>query len=81
MHPGGMSWAYGMPWIGIILGLIAWAGILVVTILAIRWLFITSGAGKPPEADSALEIVKKRYARGEISKEEFEQIRKDLEGL
>lgn len=30
--------------------------------------------------ENALEILKKRYAKGEITKEQFEQIKKDIEG-
>ena len=31
-------------------------------------------------SETTLEILKKRYAKGEITKEEFEQMKKDLEG-
>ena len=31
--------------------------------------------------ESPLEILKKRYARGEITKEEFEQMKKDIGGI
>ncbi|HQU29522.1 MAG: SHOCT domain-containing protein [Nitrospira sp.] len=48
-----------------------------------NWFLVTalmsrgSEGSTPPE--SALEILKKQYARGEINKEEFEEKRKDLE--
>ena len=56
-------------WI-VILGLIVW-GIVA----------LTRRAGSRSDADrkeDPLEVAKKRYAKGEISKNEFEQIKKDL---
>ena len=34
--------------------------------------------GSAPPPDTAEEILKKRYARGEISKEEFREMRREL---
>jgi uncharacterized membrane protein len=41
----------------------------VAVVLGIRWLI---AQGKESRSDSALEILRQRYARGEINKEEFE---------
>ena len=34
----------------------------------------------PKDSETAMEILKKRYAKGEISREEFEQMQKELQG-
>jgi putative membrane protein len=81
MGPG-MGWGgYGMGWFGMILMALFWIAVIVGIIFLIRWLFVSTGAkghGAVSE-NSPLEILKNRYARGEINKEEFEQKKKDLE--
>lgn len=46
------------------------------TILSGRWSASKSGQVK---IDSALQIARERYAKGELTKEQFEQMTKDLE--
>ena len=81
MHPGGMmGWGYGMSWLSHIFMAAFWIAILVGIIFLIRWLIVSArpGSSKGGREDSALEILKRRYARGEIDKEEFEEKKRDL---
>lgn len=56
---------------------IFWIAVLVGIILLIKWL-VQQKPAEPHSQENSLEILKKRYARGEIDKEEFEQKKKDL---
>ncbi len=55
-----------------------WIAILVGIFLLIKWAIQQGRSENRKPDESALEILQKRYARGEIDKEEFEQMKKDL---
>lgn len=74
MYP--MWWMWGAWGIGMMLiMLFFWALVIVGFVVGIRWLL---RQGRETRSDSALEILRERYARGEINKEEFESKKKDL---
>ncbi len=80
MGPGMWGWEYHMGWLSVILIGLFWIAVIVAILFFIRWLIVTRrhrNRGARP-TDSALEILKIRYAKSEISKEEFEQKKKDL---
>jgi putative membrane protein len=55
----------------------------ILLIIVILWVVksVTERGNKSPGKDkSALEILKERYAKGEIDQSEYEQKRKDLNG-
>lgn len=82
----GYDWGWGMHpmwgWWGIwgfgmmLFMFLFWALVIVGIVLAIRW---AVRQGRPAGADTALEILRERYARGEINRDEFEARRRDLE--
>ena len=74
MHPmWGMwgAWGFGM----MLIMLVFWGLIIVGLVLGIRWLV---SQGRESRSDTAMDILRQRYARGEIDKEEFEARKRDL---
>ncbi len=80
MGPGMWTWGFHMGWFPIILVGLFWIAVIVAILLFIRWLIVSTGHrnrdARPK--DSALEVLRMRYAKGEINKQEFEEKRKDL---
>lgn len=74
-----MMWYDGWGWmlLGGIWMIIFWGIIIFLIVWGVKKLTEHRG-GATYEHRSPLDIAKERYARGEISKEQFEQIKKDL---
>lgn len=76
---------FGMGGLGLILMLLFWAVIIALAVWLLSSLFpkvknISPPTGQRDEpSQSPLEILKQRYARGEISKTEYEEMRQGLE--
>ena len=72
----GMHYMWGAWGIGMMLMLFVLCGLVIVGfVFGIRWL---GSQEKESRSDSAVEILRQRYARGEISKEEFETRKREI---
>ena len=80
MGPWMWTWGFHMGWFSIILMGLFWIAVIVAILFLIRWLIVSTNHRnrETRSKDSALEILRIRYAKGEINKEEFEEKRKDL---
>lgn len=65
----------GMGWFGMLAMMMLWVGVIVLVIWGLSSLFPRSRTTTEPDA---LEIVQRRYARGEISREEYLQATETL---
>lgn len=76
------GWGTGI--IGMTIMMVLWVAVIVAVVLLVVWLVRQTQGGAaagPPEAgrgETALDILKARYARGEIDKVEYEEKKRDL---
>lgn len=84
MMPGGYwnnGWGYGHMMTGGLIMIVFWGGLIVLFVVLVRWL---SGDGmvnrsRDRAGSDAVDILRARFARGEIDEEEFHARRKTLE--
>lgn len=70
------TWSHWAGWLGPLFMMAVGAAIVTGGVLLIRSL-VRGDRPRKPE-DSALEVLRLRYARGEIQKQEYEEKREDL---
>lgn len=85
---GGAGYGYGrgiMPWgwmaagmpIMLLAMLLFWLAVILGIVALVRWA-ADMPWGRPQDRMDALDIARQRYARGEITREEYEYLRDDL---
>ncbi len=78
MHHHGWGDGWGGMFLGPLLMIVFLAAVVVLVVVAIRWL---AGAGHPAAPAGRmgpLDVLKDRFARGEIDKDEYEERRRIL---
>ena len=70
----GTAWPFIMLWFSF--KVVMWAAIVTTLIYGVRWLRGQTAAGK---TQTPLDILRARYARGELNRQDFESMRRDLE--
>ncbi len=79
MMGGWMGPRFGGGWgLGWLFPLVFWGAIITGIVFLVRGAGQNGAVSPPPRGETALDILKKRYARGEITREEFEEMKRDL---
>ncbi len=75
-----VNYGYYGGW-GLLVSIFCWALIIVVIVVVVKWFTCRRGKCWHNQDKSPFEILKERYAKGEIDKNDYEEIRNDLEKL
>ncbi|MBU4597662.1 MAG: SHOCT domain-containing protein [Proteobacteria bacterium] len=72
-----MMWGGG--WMGGTFMIIFWILVIVVIYFGIRWAIKSGDSHGFKQAESALDVLKRRYASGEIDREQYLSMKQDVE--
>ena len=79
----GHNMGWGWTLFGGAMMLLFWAGLIVFVVWLVRSVFPGSASSSTPTADadlSARQILDRRYASGEITRDQYEDMKRDLSG-
>ena len=70
----------GMGFFGLILMVLFWGGLIALAVWLVKVLFSPNHVSHPPVGNTASprEILDQRYARSEMTREQYEQMKQDL---
>ncbi len=71
MMDGGFGFMGGFMWI-------FWIAVIVGLVFLIKWIVQQSKPVEQKYNENSLDILKRRYARGEVDRKEYEQKKKDI---
>ena len=73
----GLGGALG--WLGMVIGMVVHLAFIGLIVLATIWMFRTVFPGKrDSNTPASTEILRQRYAKGELSRDEYRQLKQDL---
>jgi len=65
--------------LGVLLGLVVLFLFILAAAYGVKWVWGQKRSSANIHDESALDLLKKRYARGEINREEFDRTKKEIE--
>lgn len=72
----GHAWGWGMGF-GMIGMVLFWILVIAGIVVLVRWVS-SSRSSSPPPGKTPIDLLNERYARGEIDRREFEEMKRDL---
>lgn len=76
---GYYNYGYGMGFFGIFFMALFWIGVIWFIVWLVRHSKMLENTNISPQEKNPIQILKERYAKGEINKKEFDEMKKDIE--